>query len=164
MYGGSFALIHRKQGGRTMKKGMSLFLGMVFGLSLLAITTAWLPGTAAADDARIIRIYAETYGRFSGRIEPADIWVKPGTVVIWNNWGKVEVSIEFKEGKECDEATESAMGFKFDPDTSCMITNQYIPYGGTASMKFDKPGRYNYKVNFINMTHSESGSVLVRAE
>lgn len=146
-----------------MKKGF-VFSGLAVVLSLVAIMALSFPGAAAAEDTRIIRIYADTTSGFTGRIEPKDIWVKPHTVIVWNNWGKTEVGITFKNGKECDDATVSAMNFTVEPGSGCLITQQYIPYGGTASLKFDKPGKYEYEVNFIERRVTETGVIIVRGE
>jgi hypothetical protein len=124
----------------------------------------FVPGQdqALADEARIVRIFAESISGEALRIEPNDIWVIPGTVIIWNNWANSEISIKFKNGKKCSEATEAAIGFKYDLEGKCVVTEQYIPFGGTVSMLFEKTGTYPYEVVAQPGKITAKGTVTVR--
>jgi len=122
---------------------MVVVLAGIFSLTALIIDQS----QSMANETRIIRVYSESpTGSPAIRIEPKNLWVRPGTVLIWNNWAQGNISIVFKEGPTCDAATQSKAGFVLDSKTSCVVTNQELPMGGTASMMFNKPGRFDYEV------------------
>jgi hypothetical protein len=109
---------------------------------------------------RNIRIYASLGRGVSTRLEPREIWVEPGTVVVFNNWGKTEVKFSFDDGQRCLEGTEAAVGF--EKQDQCFVNAIWIPYGGTTSLKFNKPGNYKYTVFFKGLNKQEKGGILVR--
>jgi plastocyanin len=139
---------------------------MVVALAgLFAITSLiTVQSQAQADESRVIRINSDPTMQ-SVRLEPREMWVRPGTTIIWNNWVNAEISIIFKEGAKCDAATESAMGFALDSKSGCMVTSQVIPMGGTASMMFKSAGTYKYDIEMKGRTvkgMKGQGSITVR--
>jgi plastocyanin len=137
--------------------------GFVLVFALIVLPFIQYQAKAAAEEERIIRIYQSSEPQYSTpRIEPDEVWIKPGTAVVWANWGKSEISINFPKGKECEDAIYKTLGWEYKSDRGCLITNQYIPFGGTASMTFEKPGRYEYEVEFTNTKMVKKGFIRVR--
>lgn len=126
---------------------MAVALAGLFAVTALIAVQSQVQAT----ESRIIRIHSDPAVQ-TVRLEPKDLWVRPGTTIIWNNWVNAEISIIFKEGAKCDAATESAMGFKLDSDSGCMVTSQVIPLGGTASMMFKSAGTYEYEIEMMGKT------------
>ncbi len=137
-------------------------LVLTVAISLAICLQFGLVPQAQCADTRIVRIYAQMVPGVSTRIEPANLWVTPGTVVVFANWGKSEVKINFKEGAKCDAATVAAGGFAVAE--GCYVTDMWIPYGGTTSLKFDKEGEYDYTVVYKNIKAEEKGSLTVKTE
>ena len=118
------------------------------GLALVFAMTAFLvsQGTVDAQKCRIIRIHQEKGSAgMKIRIEPQSMHIDKDTCVIWINWvPKEEVRVIFKEdGKNCQDATDSPMGFSMAEN--CYVTN-FIPLGGTSSLKFNSEGTFRYEV------------------
>lgn len=140
---------------------MVVVLAGVFSLAALIIDQS----QSLAFETRVIRVYGEKGDVGSTRavrIEPKNVWVRPGTTLIWNNWARENISIIFKEGPTCDAATQSKAGFELDSNTSCMVTSQDLPLGGTASMMFNKTGRFDYEVEVAGRKIRNAGSITVR--
>ena len=118
-------------------------------------------GAVNASEARIVRIVGgETPSIQSIRLEPAHLTISPGSVVIWNNWARTyEVKIIFKEGKVCEDVTDSETGFKMDAK-NCFVTT-WIKEGRTTSLRFNKHGEYEYIVETPGGIKS-SGEIIVR--
>ena len=139
---------------------MAVFMAAVFSLTALVIDQS----NVQANDTRIIRVHSDFVDMKTIRIEPNNIWVRPGTAIVFNNWAGKDISSTFKEGAKCDAATQAAVGFEFDPKTSCMITSQVIPNGGTASMQFTEVGTFDYEIETAGKMASKKGSITVRKE
>ena len=137
---------------------MVVVLAAIFSLTALVIGQS----NVQANDTRIIRIHTDFVDMKTMRIEPNNIWVRPGTAIVFSNWAGKDISITFKEGAKCDAATQAAVGFEYDAKTSCMITSQVIPNGGTASMQFTEAGTYDYEIETAGKQASEKGSITVR--
>lgn len=137
---------------------------LILSVTLICTSIAFLgsQNQAWAQQERIIRISTEALPGLTPRIEPKELWVRPGTVVVFVNWGRTEIAISFPKGKECGEATTAALGFKYKSEKGCLITEQYVPYGGTTSMKFEKIGTYDYEIEFIGRKLIEKGTIKVR--
>ncbi len=142
-----------------MKRSRRLLVLTVGIVLVICLQFGFVPQAQCADT-RIIRIYAQVSPGVSTRIEPPNLWVAPGTVVVFANWGKTEVKINFKEGAKCDAATVAAGGFGVAE--GCYVTDMWIPYGGTTSLKFDKEGEYDYTVVYKNINAEEKGSLTVK--
>jgi plastocyanin len=79
------------------------------------------------------------------RIEPSEITIPVGMVVVWVNMSrKSEPQIIFAEGMKCELSTEASVGFKQDAQ-KCYITD-FVEVGGTSSLKFIGEGTFNYEV------------------
>jgi len=126
------------------KRRLFLLVGSV--LVLAATTFQVNQGTVDAQKCRIIRIHQEKGSAGTTiRIEPQSIHISKDTCVIWINWvPSQEVRVVFREdGKKCQDATDSPMGFSMAEN--CYVTN-FIPLGGTSSLKFNGEGTFKYEV------------------
>ena len=96
-----------------------------------------------AGECRLIRIYGEPDGQVPFGLEPDIIRIKNGTCVVWANLSREqEVQVIFEEGKVCKDVTTAPMGFQLDAK-NCYVTN-YIPFGATSSLLFEKEGVFKY--------------------
>ena len=87
-----------------------------------------------------------------------------GTTVVWHNVSDRGIQIVFPEGKECEQATESAMRFKLSTGTEiCYITEKHIPPNGTASAFFKELGKFNYEVRYADVDTKKEGAVFVKS-
>jgi hypothetical protein len=121
---------------------------LTVGLSLIfAVTTLLVSqGTIDAQKCRIVRIHQEKGSAGTTvRTEPEVTHISKDTCVIWINWvPKQEVRVVFREdGKRCQDATGSPVGFSMAEN--CYVTN-FIPLGGTSSLKFNDEGTFKYEV------------------
>ena len=57
------------------------------------------------------------------------------------------MAVKFREGKKCESATEAPTGFKVDKGQGCYVTD-FLPMGGTASLRFQESEMYNYEVTW----------------
>lgn len=137
----------------------SIFTGFVVFFLAMALTVVH---PAYGTEAKIIRIFSSVAPHNAISIEPSEIWVKPGTTVIWNNWAKADAHILFVKGEGCKEATSARSGFKYDPQKGCVGTVQEISKGGTASLMFEATGRFDYTVDLVGEKKSAKGTILVR--
>ena len=138
-------------------------VGVVVGVALFCAMVVF-PLTqhqAEAQESRVVQIYTSAGPDFKARVEPQELWVRPGTAVIWTNWSRLETSVSFPAGKECGDATLKALGWEYRSDKGCLITTQYLPFGGTASLVFQKPGKYDYEI-IAGAQSVIKGSILVR--
>ena len=126
---------------------------MVVALAGLFAVTALIAvqSQTQATESRIIRVHSDPAIQ-TIRLEPRELWVRPGTTIIWNNWVNAEISIIFKEGAKCDESTTAAIGFEYDSKSGCLVTSQVIPMGGTASLMFNKAGTFEYEIEMMGKT------------
>jgi hypothetical protein len=83
-------------------------------------------------------------------IKPQYAGVPPGVCVVWVNWARrAGISIRFNDGKGCVAATQAPVGFKYVRDKGYFQTG-FIAEGETASLRFLKPGTYNYELHIPN--------------
>ena len=114
-------------------------LALVFSAFVLLINQKGL----SAGECRLIRIYGETGGQIPFGLEPDIIRIKAGTCVVWANLAREqEVKVIFEEGKVCKDVTTAPVGFQLDA-MNCYVTN-YIPFGATSSLLFEKEGVFKY--------------------
>lgn len=123
-------------------------LAVLVGLASVLVMTIFLANleTVGAQECRIIRIHKELGG--SGhliRLEPEVLHISQGTCVIWINWvPSQEIRINFREdGKRCTDATDAPAGFGVVEN--CYLTD-FIPLGGTSSLRFNEEGTFKYEV------------------
>ena len=154
------------------KKRLVLTVGVA--LIFAAATFLVSQGTIDAQKCRIIRIHQEKGSAGTTiRIEPQSMHIDKDTCVIWINWvPKQEVRVIFREdGKKCQDATDAPMGFSMAEN--CYVTN-FIPLGGTSSLKFNSEGTFKYEVEVpgesktagtLALSHGEvkgTGEIVVR--
>lgn len=120
---------------------------IVVGLAAILGITVFLAGQQMvnAKEARIISIRGGTVGDTQSiRLEPQELLISKGTVVIWNNWAiGSEVKVVFGDGKKCQNSTNADTGFGLDSK------NRYVSVileGRTASLRFIEKGTYKYIV------------------
>jgi len=142
----------------VMKKKSSM---IVVGLAIIVGITVFLAGqeTCNAKEARIISIHGGAASNIESiRLEPQELLISKGTVVIWNNWAIAsEVKVVFGDGKRCQNSTNADTGFGLDAE------NRYISVrleGRTASLRFIEKGIYNYVVETGNQI-KERGQIIV---
>ena len=139
---------------------------LILGITLLMVPATLLlvsHETANAQECQIIRIYATFEPQASTRLEPDILSIGKGGCVVWLNWGRDKVKVNFREGKKCDVVTESPAGFSYDKTQDCYVTD-FIALGGTSSLKFEEPGTYDYEVTWENRAGVlQKGKVIVRA-
>lgn len=84
-------------------------------------------------------------------ITPQNLDISVGSCAVWVNWIRGdEISISFKEGKECEASTDySAIGFRLTPNMGCFVTD-FLNQGETTSLRFKDPGTYKYDIYMQN--------------
>jgi hypothetical protein len=118
--------------------------------------------TVNAADCRVIRIFGMSYHE-SVRIEPTNIRVEKGTCVIWfNNTPGERIKVVFEDGKKCDDVTDASADFKFDDESKCFITATHIRPGGTASLRFQEKGAFDYILEAEGQDKKVRGRIYVR--
>jgi hypothetical protein len=135
-------------------------LSLVFIFSLTFIVANW--NTAVAEETRIIRLYGRAEHDLSKIIiEPQNLLINKGTVVLWMNWVKAgDVQIKFEDGKTCDDVTDAPSQFKMDIK-GCYVTS-WIKMGGTSSLQFNKKGTFKYTVERNDQGLKSTGTIVVR--
>lgn len=121
---------------------------LIFGVFITLMMMSATLNAADTDQAHIISIYGgDSYSVQSVRLDPEELLIKKGSVVIWNNWAKTtEVKVIFKEGKKvCPAATSAPVGFNLDDAKQCYVTS-WVPLGGTSSLRFTQAGTFKYTV------------------
>jgi len=144
-------------------KNMRYILAIVTVLTLAATLFLITSETTEAQECRLVRIYAALDKPSSpARLEPDILSIDQGGCVVWINWGQDRVLVNFREGKKCQAVTEAPTGFRLDANTDCYVTD-FVPFGGTSSLKFSEPGTYDYEVTWENQKGVvEKGKVVVR--
>lgn len=114
-------------------------LVLVFSAFVLVINQKGLN----AGECRLIRIYGDPGGQIPFGLEPAITNIRSGSCLVWVNLARdQEVQVIFEEGKVCKDVTKAPVGFQLDAK-NCYVTN-YIPFGATSSLLFDKEGIFEY--------------------
>ena len=140
------------------KKRLLIAVGITFVFAMAMFLA--IQETGNAGECRIVRINLEQ--RSGGSyisMEPDTMHISKDTCVIWINWVPAhEVKVMFEEdGKKCKDATDAAVGFKMAEN--CYVTN-FIPLGGTSSLRFNEEGTFNYAIEGSGDVKAE-GSILV---
>ena len=132
-----------------MKTGRNLTIvvaGMILVLSLVIVPYAFQE-VAEAWECRLIRINSGPGDSAEDlTLEPKTLWIDKGTCVIWINQARTttpDVLIKFREGKKCEEVTESPSGF--NSVEGCYVTG-VLPIGGTSSLQFTEAGTFEYQI------------------
>jgi len=151
--------INKSKEGKQMKKRILITFGITFILTVAFLLAN--RGITNAADCRIVRIYGMAYHE-SVRIEPTDIRVEKGTCVIWFNKTPGErINITFEDGKKCEDVTDPSVDFKLD-EKSCFITTTHIRPGGTASLRFNEKGTFDYTLEAQTQDKKVKGRIYVR--
>ena len=115
------------------------------GVLLLVLIMVLIGATlCSAQECRVIRIQG---GGTSSEIylEPDTAVVSKGTCIIWTNWvGAASVTVNFEDGKKCEDVTSSPVGFELTA-TKCYVSSSIL-LGGTSSLRFSEKGSYEYLV------------------
>ena len=138
----------------TRERNLSIaviFMCAVFSIVFFTQThEAFAQGAQQSEEARqvhevqIIKIRDVGY-RGALRIEPSEVTIPVGMVVVWVNMSrKSEPQVVFAEGMKCELSTEASVGFKQDAQ-KCYISD-YVQVGGTSSLKFIGEGSFDYQV------------------
>lgn len=140
---------------------LPIVLTFVLGLIIFLVTL----DTIHAQDVRMVKIYGgSSLSTGDVYLEPQDLWISKGDIVIWNNLARTpRVQIMFKEGKTCQKVTSAPTGFKFDNAQECYVTEPII-FGGTASLRFNEQGTYEFLVRDAIETISikAKGKIIVK--
>ena len=145
-----------------MKKMKALLLvGISVFLLLAFLPVNW--ETMNAHECRIVRLAGEVDLSTSLFIEPSVLRIQKGTCVIWLNWVKTEeVRIVFKDGKKCEDMTDSPIGFELDA-ADCYVTT-FVARGETSSLMFNEPGTFTYVIKASGAGGAEKvqGEIIVQ--
>ena len=135
---------------------------IVAGIASLCTLSILIFSTRAiyAQWTRIVRLYEETKGSHKQLfVEPNNLWVSKGTVIIWaNQMENEEIKVSFEEGKKCADVTGAPTGFSLN--AACFVTS-WIPSGGTSSLRFNEEGAFSYVVELADGLKTE-GKIVVR--
>jgi len=135
-----------------------IVFGFAFGLLYPAVSPA------NAEDAVLVKIHGVGQDKLAGIfINPADMYVNSGTIVIWLNGVKEqEIKVIFEDGKTCKDVTASDTGDFFMLDVKgCYVTN-FIPFAATSTLQFTESGTFEYTVNSQDGKIKASGKIIVR--
>ena len=131
-------------------------LALVFSAFVLIIHQKGL----SAGECRLIRIYGEPGGQIPFGLEPDITNIRSGSCLVWVNLAREkEVKVIFEDGKVCKDVTTAPVGFQMDAK-NCYVTN-YIPFGATSSLLFEKEGTYEYVATAGKI--KVKGKVIVRS-
>lgn len=127
---------------------MNKRLGLAAGCALLfALALVWGPvdDAGAQMQIMIVKLYAHPSGVVKQvNIEPSEVTVKKGAVVVWVNTSKAkEVKVSFADGKRCADVTSAATTFNME--SACYVTT-WMPVSGTSSLQFNEAGTFEYTV------------------
>ena len=131
-------------------------------LVALAILFLSAPSQLFAADASVIKVYNSTKDPAKMVLDPPDLFVTNGTVVIWmNGFEGAELEVSFEEGKACQDVTVSPVQWGFKMSKTCYVMS-YIPYAATSSLKFTQAGTFKYTVKTMDGKATASGQIIVR--
>ena len=68
----------------------------------------------------------------------------------------------FEDGKKCDDVMDASADFKFDDKSKCFITATHIHPGGTASLRFQEKGAFDYILEAEGQDKKVRGRIYVR--
>lgn len=144
-----------------MASKIALMSTIIF--SVLVITLFAAPSLSVAEDAQIVLIFKAKGDNSELRLNPPDLYVKKGTIVVWmNSVVDEEVQVVFRDGKTCKDVSFSPVekGFSLD-SKSCYVTS-FIPYASTSSLQFTDTGSFHYAVSNLSGKTMGKGKIIVR--
>jgi plastocyanin len=131
-------------------------------LVALAILFFVAPSQLLAADASVVKVYSTSKEEGKMVLDPPDLYVTNGTVVIWmNGFEGTELEVNFSEGKACQDVTMSPSQWGFKMNKTCYVMS-YIPYAATSSLKFTQAGTFKYTVSTMDGKSKTSGQIIVR--
>ncbi len=131
-------------------------------LMALAILFLVAPTQLMAADASVVKVYNTSKDTGKMVLDPPDLFVTKGTVVIWmNGFEGSELEVSFDEGKACQDVTVSPAQWGFKMSKTCYVMS-YIPYAATSSLKFTQVGTFNYTVSTMDGKAKSKGKIIVR--
>ena len=116
-----------------------LFLTLLIGNNV-ALSEEAVKGKVVDDKNIEIKTQVVRIQGYEG-VFPLNIYIKPGTVVVWVNQYHGTVGIKFPD-KKVTIACKSPVNFSVN-DEGEFVSNP-IDYGAVASLCFIEPGTYNY--------------------
>lgn len=132
-------------------------------LSVMVVTLLAATGPTFAEDAQVVLIFKAKGDNTELRLNPPDLYIKKGTIVIWMNsvMGE-EVQVVFRDGKTCKDVSFSPVekGFSLDAK-SCYVTS-FIPYASTSSLQFTDTGSFDYAISNMTGKINGKGKIIVR--
>ena len=129
------------------KKGLLIAVGLSFVFTMIIYLSNY--GTTFAQECRVVRIIGMEIHK-SARIEPETLLVAKGDCVVWfNRAAAEEIKVTFEDAKKCVSVTNAPVGFSAD-SAGCYVTN-WIPFGGTSSLRFMEKGTYGYVLEVKGM-------------
>lgn len=144
-----------------MVSKMALIWKIIF--SVLIITLLVNPSPSFAEDAQVVLIFKAKGDNTELRLNPPDLYVKKGAIVIWmNSIVDEEVQVIFRDGKSCKDVSfsPSEKGFSLDA-RSCYVTS-FIPYASTSSLQFTDTGSFDYAISNLSGKINGKGKIIVR--
>ena len=144
-----------------MASKMALMWKIIF--SVMLITLLVNPPLSFAEDAQVVLIFKAKGDNTELRLNPPDLYVKKGTIVIWmNSVVDEEVQVVFRDGKTCKDVSFSPAqkGFSLDAK-SCYVTS-FIPYASTSSLQFTDIGSFDYAISNLSGKVTGKGKIIVR--
>lgn len=98
-------------------------------------------GTAGAGEQQQLKTQVVRINGYAG-VEPLNLMIEPGTVVVWLNQYKISpVEVMFPD-KKVTMACQSPVNFTISKDGT--YVSNAIPFGGVASLCFIEPGTFKY--------------------
>ncbi len=123
-----------------MKK---LFLSVL----CLGVICSLFLSTAVAAEKKGLKTAVVRIGGDAG-VEPLNLLISPGTVVVWlNQYAMSPVFVQFPD-KKVTLACQSPVNFTISKDGT-YVSNS-IPYGGVASLCFIEKGEFRYIIERVN--------------
>jgi len=114
-----------------------LFIALV----ALCMVSALCLGTVCAAEEQQLKTQIVRINGSAG-VEPLNLIIEPGTVVVWLNQYKISpVEVMFPD-KKVTMACQSPVNFSISTDGT-YVSNS-IPFGGVASLCFIEPGTFKY--------------------
>lgn len=135
----------------------------VIGITLILVMTYFLAypeAIKAKEECLSVKIFGQAVPGVSIWIEPETLTISKGTCVVWINWARAtQVTLKFREGKKCAEATQAPVGFRMDA-INCYVSDRIL-LGGTASLLFTKDGTFDYEVE-VAAGNVKRGRIIVK--
>ena len=133
-----------------------------FVLVALAVLFLVAPNQLLAADASVIKIYKSSKEEGKMVLDPPELYITSGTVVIWmNGFEGTELEVSFADGKACQDVTVSPAQWGFKMSKTCFVMS-YIPYAATSSLKFTQAGTFKYTVTTMDGKTKTTGKIIVR--